>query len=220
MKNKIIRLTENDIQNLVQKIIKESYSNQDLLLQVDDISEILGHEDMVGAFSDLAEAVAYLEDEMYDGNHGPIMTKKIEDLLTQIYEVIGWPDDEEFEDEDYMSKKPDLLKTVLKAMVDNNLISLSKVNIYDDNFEVYGFNGPNFDYFMDNHIIFEKGGESEVFLNFEMYEEDVDMQDALKVSDWLYPKLQTIFGDEIFFMDNLDDEDYMEDMPKPGIGHD
>ena len=218
MKNKIIRLTENDIQNLVQKIIKESYSDQELLLQVDDISEILGHEDMVGAFSDLAEAVAYLEDEMYDGNHGSIMTKKIEDLLTQIYEVIGWPDDEEFEDEDYMSKKPDLLKTVLKAMVDNNLISPSKVNIYDDNFEVYGFNGPNFDYFMDNHIIFEKGGESEVFLNFEMYEEDVDMQDALKVSDWLYPKLQAIFGDEIFFMDNLDDEDYMQDMSKPGIG--
>ncbi len=71
---------------------------------------------------------------------------------------------------------------------------------------------------MDNHIIFEKGGESEVFLNFEMYEEDVDMQDALKVGNWLYPKLQLIFGDEIFFMDNLDDEDYMEDMPKPGIG--
>lgn len=102
MKNKIIKLTENDIQNLVQKIIKESYSNQELLLQVDDISEILGHEDMVGTFSDLAEAVGYLEDEMYDGNHGPIMTKKIEDLLTQIYEVIGWPDDGEFEDEDYL----------------------------------------------------------------------------------------------------------------------
>ena len=52
MKNKIIRLTENDIQNLVQKIIKESYSDQELLLQVDNISEMLGHEDMVGAFSD------------------------------------------------------------------------------------------------------------------------------------------------------------------------
>ena len=106
MKNKIIRLTENDIQNLVQKIIKESYSDQELLLQVDDISEILGHEDMVGAFSDLAEAADYLYDEMYDGNHGSIMTKKIEDLLTQIYEVIGWPDDEEFEDEDYMQDMP------------------------------------------------------------------------------------------------------------------
>ncbi len=179
---KIIRLTENDIQNLVQKIIKESNNSgsiedyfskeelaeikekatrllspgffedyevtnyistvsgndkkvermlvdwlkskglefyqpeyrsdtgyfdymaddQELLLQVDDISEMLGHEDMVGTFSDLADAVGYLEDEMYNGNHGPIMTKKIEDLLTQIYEVIGWPDDGEFEDEDYM----------------------------------------------------------------------------------------------------------------------
>lgn len=106
MKNKIIRLTENDIQNLVQKIIKESYSDQELLLQVDDISEILGHEDMVGAFSDLAEAADYLYDEMYDGNHGSIMTKKIEDLLTQIYEVIGWPDEQEFEDEDYMQDMP------------------------------------------------------------------------------------------------------------------
>ena len=99
MKNKIIRLTENDIQNLVQKIIKESYSDQELLLQVDNISEMLGHEDMVGAFSDLAEAADYLDHEMYHGNHGRIMTKKIEDLLTQIYEVIGWPDGE-FEDED------------------------------------------------------------------------------------------------------------------------
>lgn len=108
-------------------------------------------------------------------------------------------------DADYTTKKPDLLKTILKAMVDNKLVSLSNVNIQDNHFVVYAFNGPIFEYFMDNYITFEKGGDSEVFLNFEMYEEDVDMPDALKVIDWLYPKLYNIFGDEIFFMDNLVD---------------
>jgi hypothetical protein len=101
-----------------------------------------------------------------------------------------------------------LLNYVLNAMIKSNLVSTDMVTDYGDRFEVYGFNGPDFNYFLDNHIVFE--GENEIFLNFEMYEEDVDMEDALEVSNWLYPKLTKLFGEDVTFFDNLDnDEDYI-----------
>jgi hypothetical protein len=47
----------------------------------------------------LYEAAEVLEDELYDGDHGPNMNKEIEDLLTNIYEIIGYPDEAEDWDE-------------------------------------------------------------------------------------------------------------------------
>jgi hypothetical protein len=112
MKNKkVIRLTENDLEKIVRRIIKENKfedymaypSEEGLLLKVYELAEIMGHgkdsEIPVGDFSDLSEAAVYLEDEMYDGNHGSIIEKEIYDLLTQIYEIIGYPDEEEFDEE-------------------------------------------------------------------------------------------------------------------------
>jgi hypothetical protein len=112
----IIRLTENDLEKIVRRIIKENKfedymaypSEEGLLLKVYELADIMGHgedsEMPVGDFSDLSEAAVYLEDEMYDGNHGSVIEKKIHDLLTQIYEIIGYPDEDEdeedFEDED------------------------------------------------------------------------------------------------------------------------
>ena len=50
---------------------------------------------------DLYEAAEVLEDELYDGDHGPNMNKEIEDLLTNIYEIIGYPDEAKDESEYY-----------------------------------------------------------------------------------------------------------------------
>ena len=115
---KIIRLTENDLEKIVRRIIKENKfedymaypSEEGLLLKVYELADIMGHgedsEMPVGDFSDLSEAAVYLEDEMYDGNHGSVIEKKIHDLLTNIYEIIGYPDeefeDDDFDEEDYM----------------------------------------------------------------------------------------------------------------------
>lgn len=110
---KIIRLTENDLEKIVRRIIKENKSEdymaypseEDLLLKVYELAEIMGHgedsEMPVGDFSDLSEAAVYLEDEMYDGNHGSVIEKEIYNLLTQIYEIIGYPDEEEYDDEEF-----------------------------------------------------------------------------------------------------------------------
>jgi len=106
---KKIRLTENDLEKIVRRIIKENKfedymaypSEEGLLLKVYELADIMGHgedsEMPVGDFSDLSEAADYLEDEMYDGNHGSVIEKKIHDLLTNIYEIIGYPDEEEFD---------------------------------------------------------------------------------------------------------------------------
>lgn len=100
----------------------------------------------------------------------------------------------------------DLLTNALNVMVKNGLVDMENVNVYKDNFEVYGFNKGPREYFLDNHIVFEVGGVDELFLNFVMYEDGVDTQDALKVVNWLYPRLDKLFGGKIAFMDNLDDE--------------
>jgi len=116
MKNKkVIRLSENDLEKIVRRIIKENKfedymaypSEEDLLLKVYELAEIMGHgedsEMPLGDFSDLSEAAVYLEDEMYDGNHGSIIEKEIHDLLTQIYDFlfISYPDEEEFDEEGF-----------------------------------------------------------------------------------------------------------------------
>ena len=79
-------------------------TKEDLLLKVYELVEIMGHgkdsEIPVGDFSDLSEASDYLEDEIYNSNN-VMIEKEIYDLLTQIYEVIGYPDEEEFEDDDF-----------------------------------------------------------------------------------------------------------------------
>ena len=106
----IIRLTENDLEKIVRRIIKENKfedymaypSEEGLLLKVYELAEIMGHgedsEMPVGDFSDLSEAAVYLEDEMYDSNNA-IIEKEIYDLLTQIYEIIGYPDEDEDEED-------------------------------------------------------------------------------------------------------------------------
>ena len=101
-----------------------------------------------------------------------------------------------------------VLKYALKKMVDAGMLDMEVVNVYDNNFEVYGFEGVQLEYFMDNHIIFEKGGPSELFLNFQMYEDEIDMKEALDVINWLYPKLDELFDGKIGFMDNLEDDEY------------
>jgi hypothetical protein len=100
-----------ELVNIAEPMVKgggyvdDMRSEEDLLLKVYELAEIMGHgedsEMPLGDFSDLSEAAVYLEDEMYDGNHGSIIEKEIHDLLTQIYEIIGYPDEEEFDEEGF-----------------------------------------------------------------------------------------------------------------------
>jgi hypothetical protein len=119
-----------------------------------------------------------------------------QDLERMVRRIIKESD--EFDDED-------LLTYVLNVMVKNGLVDKKNVNVYDNNFEVYGFNKGPREYFLDNHIVFEVGGVDELFFNFVMGEEDIDAQDALEVVNWLYPTLDELFGGKIAFMDNLDE---------------
>ena len=98
-----------------------------------------------------------------------------------------------------------IVKRIIKEEAGTDLLT-NALNAYKDNFEVYCFNKGPREYFLDNHIVFEVGGVDELFLNFVMYEDGVDTQDALKVVNWLYPRLDKLFGGKIAFMDNLDDE--------------
>jgi hypothetical protein len=103
--------------------------------------------------------------------------------------------------------KENLLDFCYNKMVQSGLVDTKLVNKYNNNFEVYGFEGVELDYFMDNYIKFESGGGNTLFLDFQMYEEEIDHKEALEVIDWLYPRLEKLFeGDGIDFFDNLDDE--------------
>lgn len=101
MKNKkIIQLTENDLEKIVKRIIKEDDSKEeDLINAAYELMYDLNHEDV--EILDLQDAANILEDELYDGNHGSIMNKKIGDLLTNIYEIIGYPDAEDWDESEY-----------------------------------------------------------------------------------------------------------------------
>jgi len=85
---------------------------------------------------DLYEAAEILEDELYEGNHGLedgqyIMDQKIEDLLTNIYEIIGYPDAEEYESkEDYMEDMP---KPGIGQKLKQSLRDLSGIGNKNDN---------------------------------------------------------------------------------------
>ena len=100
---KIVRLTENDLERMVKKIIKEDSVELTTVRLIDDTYDLLttlGYEYVEDLYiQDLYEAAEVLEDELYDGDHGPHINKEIEDLLTNIYEIIGYPDEAEDWDE-------------------------------------------------------------------------------------------------------------------------
>lgn len=103
---KIVRLTENDLERMVKKIIKEDSDKEaDLINDTYELLTDMGYEYVEDLYiQDLYEAAEVLEDELYDGDHGPNMNKEIEDLLTNIYEIIGYPDEAKDESEDYMDE--------------------------------------------------------------------------------------------------------------------
>ena len=98
---KIVRLTENDLERMIKRIIKEDSDKEaDLINDTYDLLTTLGYEYVEDLYiQDLYEAAEVLEDELYDGEHGHNMNKEIEDLLTNIYEIIGYPDGAEDWDE-------------------------------------------------------------------------------------------------------------------------
>ena len=80
------------------KINEEDFMDDDKEADlINDTYELLtdmGYEYVEDLYiQDLYEAAEILENELYDGNHGPHMNKEIEDLLTNIYEIIGYPDE-------------------------------------------------------------------------------------------------------------------------------
>lgn len=83
------------------QIFGEDYmSDDDLINDTYELLTDMGYEYVEDLYiQDLYEAAEVLEDELYDGNHGPHMNKEIEDLLTNIYEIIGYPDEAEDWDE-------------------------------------------------------------------------------------------------------------------------
>ena len=100
MKNKkIIRLTENDIQRLVKKIIAEGSFKEDTLIEKTyDLLELLGYNYVEDFYiQSLEEAAEILEAETYQ--HGSILDGEIQNLLTEIYSIIGFPGEDE---DDYM----------------------------------------------------------------------------------------------------------------------
>ena len=86
--------------------VNEDYmsSEEDLINDTYELLTDMGYEYVEDLYiQDLYEAAEVLENELYDGNHGPIMEEKIEDLLTQIEAIIGYSDYDEGEDiEDHL----------------------------------------------------------------------------------------------------------------------
>jgi hypothetical protein len=82
--------------------VNEDYmsSEEDLINDTYELLTDMGYEYVEDLYiQDLYEAAEILENELYDGNHGPHINKEIEDLLTNIYEIIGYPDEAEDWDE-------------------------------------------------------------------------------------------------------------------------
>ena len=76
-------------------------SEEDLINATYDLMYDLGDEDV--EILDLQDAANILDEELYEGNHGPIMDQRIEDLLSQIEAIIGYSDYDEGEDiEDHL----------------------------------------------------------------------------------------------------------------------
>jgi len=115
---KIIRLNENDIQNLVRKIITEGSFKEDTLIEKTyDLLELLGYNYVEDFYiQSLEEAAEILEAETYQ--HGSILDGEIQNLLTEIYSIIGFPgeDEDEYNEEDYMQefKKPSMFQRLKK----------------------------------------------------------------------------------------------------------
>jgi hypothetical protein len=89
--------------------VNEDYmsSEEDLINDTYELLTDMGYEYVEDLYiQDLYEAAEILENELYDGNHGPHINKEIEDLLTNIYEIIGYPDEAKDSDEDYMDEMP------------------------------------------------------------------------------------------------------------------
>jgi len=98
---KVIRLTERDLMKLVKRVINERMdSEEDLINATYDLMYDLTDEDI--EILDLRDAANILDEELYEGNHGPVMDKKIEDLLSKIEGVIGYSDDEGEDIEDHL----------------------------------------------------------------------------------------------------------------------
>jgi len=75
-------------------------SEEDLINDAYELLTDMGYEYVEDLYiQDLYEAAEVLENELYDGDHGPHMNKEIEDLLTNIYEIIGYPDEAKDESE-------------------------------------------------------------------------------------------------------------------------
>jgi hypothetical protein len=134
---KIIRLNENDIENLVRKIITEGSFKEDTLIEKTyDLLELLGY-DYVEDFyiQSLEEAAEILEVETYQ--HGSILDGEIQNLLTEIYSIIGFPgeDEDEYNEEDYMQefKKPSMFQRLKKQGKDlMNIESKSDRQLLDN----------------------------------------------------------------------------------------
>ena len=102
---KVVRLTESDLIKLVKRVINERMeSNEDLINATYNLMYDLYEKDYADNLyiDDLFEAAKILEDELFLGDHGPLMDKKIEDLLSKIEGVIGYSDDEGEDIEDHL----------------------------------------------------------------------------------------------------------------------
>jgi hypothetical protein len=103
---KTIRLTESDLMKLVKRIINERMSppEEDLIDATYDLMYDLYDSEYVDDLyiEDLHEAAEMLEEELYKGNHGSDMDKKIEDLLFKIEDIVGYSDDEGEDIEDHL----------------------------------------------------------------------------------------------------------------------
>ena len=94
------------------------------------------------------------------------------DLTRIIKRVINEQEENEEEGNDNVQK-------LVSLLVDNGLVDMDNMNIYDDHIEVYGIEGWDFDYFEENFIILYPENIEEGIVNVEGedYGESIDEEE-------------------------------------------
>lgn len=93
------------------------------------------------------------------------------------------------------------VQKLVSLLVDNGLVNEEDINIEGDNIEIYGINGLETGYFLDNHITLHPYSidNGEVYVEGQYYEEEIDEKEYEEVMDYIYnnwePKLGIEFLD-------------------------
>jgi hypothetical protein len=96
------------------------------------------------------------------------------------------------------NKSRDEVQKLISLLMDNNLVDQDKINVYKDHIEVYGINGYDGGYFLENFIRLYPYDitSNTVYINGEYYEEEIDEEEYEEVLNYIFENWEPLLGIE------------------------